>query len=227
MTSPTPKAKAQRRLLGLCDRSHRSGAPEARRSEAEGCPQRPSGQGQSSRKDGRGTGDRGQGPARSAASSTGARPMSRETRTVHIIGTDARVSKATLRPLQMSPANTLAKPRPVTSGKVGTTSRLARGETSDVRPNWSRAIVPSRAGRQGHCHVRGHPPRKTPEHLSNGAVRASMPAKARTTAESPRRTVRRGSRPRSPQPPAPVPATDRGPGPPSGRAARALSSRPT
>ena len=56
---------------------------------------------------------------------------------VHIIGSEASVSRATLNPLQTNPSSTLAIPRPVTEASVGTTSRLATGEINDVRPNTS------------------------------------------------------------------------------------------
>ncbi len=71
---------------------------------------------------------------RSLAASTGASAQRLDIRIVHDIGIEANVSKATLNPPHMKPIRTLAMPRPVTGARAGTTNRLAKGETREVRP---------------------------------------------------------------------------------------------
>ena len=70
-------------------------------------------------------------------------------------------------------------PRPVTSGRVGTTSRLASGDTSEVLPNWTRATgaVPTLAATETamlEAMDRGRRPRS----LCKRPMSAIMPTKA-------------------------------------------------
>ncbi len=95
------------------------------------------------------------------------------------MGSEAKTSSAMLRPCQARPANTLSMPSPVISGNAGTTSRLASGEISEVRPNCARATgaVPTPAATDTATFA----PNAGGSRLSslcNGGTRAIMPTNA-------------------------------------------------
>ena len=133
---------------------------------------------------------------RSPVPSTGASAISFETSTVHIIGRAVSVSSATLNPLQTKPRKTLAMPSPVISGSVGTTSRLASGETSEVVPKVASATgaVPALAASE----TATFDPIEPGNGLSNrwsGPSRTSMPMKAANDNWKPTSKIANGFRP--------------------------------